>query len=86
MNARYLDFVWAVLMVSTLLTWWIGKTTQLAPGLVIAVLVIAGIKGWLIIEDFMGLRRVRFLWRGLVLGWLWATLFVILFAYWLGMR
>ncbi|MCX8016877.1 MAG: cytochrome C oxidase subunit IV family protein [Rhodocyclaceae bacterium] len=86
MSVHVLNLVWVALMVATLLTWFIGKSVQLGVGMVVVVLVISAIKGWLIIEDFMALRRVRFLWRAFVLGWLILTLAVILLTYWLGIQ
>jgi hypothetical protein len=86
MNVHFLNVIWVALMVATLLTWFIGKSVQLSVGMVVAVLVISAVKGWLIIEDFMALRRVRFMWRAFVLGWLLLTLAVILLAYWLGIK
>ena len=86
MGVHFLNVIWVALMVATVLTWFIGKTGQASVGMVVAVLIISAIKGWLIIYDFMALRRVRFLWRALVLGWLLLTLAVILLAYWLGLK
>jgi hypothetical protein len=86
MSVHFLNVIWVALMVATLLTWFIGKSVQLSVGMVVAVLVISAVKGWLIIEDFMALRRVRFMWRAFVLGWLLLTLAVILLAYWLGIK
>jgi hypothetical protein len=86
MGLHFLNVIWIALMVATVLTWFIGKTGQLSVAMVVAVLVISAVKGWLIIYDFMALRRVRLLWRGIVLGWLLATLTIILLAYWLGIK
>lgn len=86
MNIHFLNVIWIALMVATVLTWFIGKSGQPSVAMVVAVLVISAIKGWLIIYDFMALRRVRLLWRGIVLGWLLLTLAVILLAYWLGLK
>lgn len=86
MSTHFLNIIWLALMGATLLTWLIGKSGQFSVGMVIAVLLISAIKGWLIIYDFMALRRVRWLWRGAVLGWLLATLSIILLAYWLGLK
>ncbi|MFN3884328.1 MAG: cytochrome C oxidase subunit IV family protein [Rhodocyclaceae bacterium] len=86
MNTHLLNVLWVALLVATVLTWLIGKTGYAGPAAVIAILVIAALKGWMIIQDFMGLRRVRLLWRGIVQGWLLATLAVILIAYWLGLK
>jgi len=86
MSAHFLNVIWVALMVATVLTWFIGKSVTMNVGLVVAVLLISAIKGWLIIYDFMALRRVKVLWRALVLGWLLLTLAVILLAYWLGLK
>jgi Prokaryotic Cytochrome C oxidase subunit IV len=86
MSAHFLNVIWVALMVATVLTWFIGKSGQMDTGAVVAILVIAALKGWMIIYDFMALRRVRLLWRGAVLGWLLATLALILLAYWLGLK
>ena len=86
MSVHFLNVIWVALMVATVLTWFIGKTGQLSVAMVVAVLIISAVKGWLIIYDFMALRRVRLLWRGIVLGWLLFTLAIILLAYWLGIK
>jgi hypothetical protein len=86
MSAHFLNVIWVALMVATVLTWFIGKSVTMNVGLVVAVLLISAIKGWLIIYDFMALRRVKVLWRALVLGWLLLTLAVVLLAYWLGLK
>ncbi len=86
MSQHLLNVIWVALMVATVLTWFIGKSVTMNVGLVVAVLLISAIKGWLIIYDFMALRRIKVLWRALVLGWLLLTLAVILLAYWLGLK
>lgn len=86
MSTHFLNVVWVALLVATVLTWLIGKSGHLSVTMVVAVLVISAIKGWMIILDFMALRRVAFLWRALVLGWLLLTLSIILLAYSLGIK
>ncbi len=86
MAPHLLNVLWIALLVATVLTWMIGKTGHTGTAAVIAILIIAAIKGWMIIQDFMALRRVTFLWRALVLGWLLLTLCIILLAYWLGLK
>lgn len=86
MSAHFLNVIWVALMVATVLTWFIGKAGGSSVPMVVAVLLISAVKGWLIIYDFMALRRVRLLWRGIVLGWLLLTLAIILLAYWLGLK
>jgi hypothetical protein len=86
MSVHFLNVIWVALMVATMLTWFIGQHWQMSVTMVVAILLISAVKGWLIIYDFMALRRVKFLWRALVLGWLLLTLAVILLAYWLGLK
>lgn len=86
MSTHFLNIVWIALLVATVLTWLIGKSAMMSVGMVVVILVISAIKGWMIIQDFMALRRVRLLWRSIVLGWLVMTLAVILLAYWLGLK
>jgi hypothetical protein len=86
MSAHFLNVIWIALMVATVLTWFIGKFGQMTTTTVFAILLIAAVKGWLIVYDFMALRRVKFLWRALVLGWLLLTLAIILLAYWRGLK
>jgi hypothetical protein len=86
MAPHLLNVLWIALLVATLLTWLIGKAGYTGTAAVTAILIIAAIKGWMIIQDFMALRRVTFLWRALVLGWLLLTLAIILLAYWLGLK
>jgi len=57
--------VLAVLCVSTVLLGKAGAT----PLLIIAVLLVALGKAWLIADGFMELRHASWLWRGLMLGW-----------------
>jgi hypothetical protein len=86
MSTHLLNVLWVALLVATVLTWLIGKAGYSGTGAVVGILVIAALKGWMIVQDFMALRRVTFLWRALVLGWLVLTLLIILLAYWLGLK
>jgi cytochrome c oxidase subunit IV len=89
MNARRLDFTWALLLLATLATWLIGDVER-GPGTTGAtamalVALITFLKGRAVTLDFMGLRRVKALWRGLLLGWLAVVLGLVALAYWLGL-
>ena len=50
-----------------------------------ALLAISIVKGRLVMLDFMGLRGVRFFWRGLLLGWLLLVSALIAVAYWIAL-
>lgn len=86
MSPHILNLVWIVLMAATGVTWFMGEMHAAGPKAVAVILAIAGVKGWLVIEDFMALRRVRLLWRAVVLGWLSIVLAVIMLAYWQGLK
>jgi hypothetical protein len=86
MSPHILNLVWVVLMAATAVTWFIGELHAAGPKAVALILAIAGVKGWLVIDDFMGLRRVKFLWRAVVLGWLLLVLAIIMLAYWQGLK
>ena len=89
MNIRRLDLTWILLLLATLVTWRIGEAEQgLAGGDVAAmatVALLAFVKGRAVALDFMGLRRVKVLWRGLLLGWLGLVLGLVALAYWLAL-
>lgn len=80
--------IWALLLLATAVTWWLGESRQVGRGTLLPVLVIFGLavfKGAWVIVDFMDLRHAPALWRRLLLGWLLAVTSVIMLAYWLGM-
>jgi cytochrome c oxidase subunit 4 len=67
------DRAWLVLAAATGFTLWLGESQAGHPmGVLPATLVLglAALKGWLVIDEFMGLRRAPPLWRCLLLGWL----------------
>ena len=90
MNTRQLNFVWVVLMLATAAAYAIGEVgTQIGiagPLAMAALLAISIVKGRLVMLDFMGLRGVRFFWRGLLLGWLLLVSALIALAYWIALK
>ncbi len=54
--------------------------------LIVAMLVIAFVKGRLVILDFMELREAPRLWRILLEGWLILVSSLILLAYWISLK
>ena len=89
MNTRQLNVVWVVLMLATAATYALGEVgTQIGiagPLAMAALLAISIVKGRLVMLDFMGLRGVRFFWRGLLLGWLLLVSALIAVAYWIAL-
>lgn len=70
------DRAWLVLAVATGFTLWLGERQgggPLGAGTALLVLCLAVLKGWLVIDEFMGLRQAPRLWRRLLLGWLLAV-------------
>jgi len=70
------DVVWIILVLATGLSYWVaeGRHDQ-APGprLTGLLFALAAVKGWLVIDVFMGLRRAPVFWRRIMLGWLLAV-------------
>ena len=53
---------------------------------IIAMLIIAFVKGRLVILDFMELREAPLMWRLLLEGWLILVSSLILLAYWISLK
>jgi ABC-type phosphate transport system auxiliary subunit len=85
MDAKRLDLIFVLLVLGTALTWWLGETNHAGPIAVLSILVIAAVKGVLIVRDFMALRGVKFFWPAMVIGWLLLVLAIIMAAYWKGL-
>lgn len=65
--------VWLALGIATLVSYGLGEQHAghaLQAWAVAAVFGLALLKGWLVIDVFMGLRNAPTLWRRVVLGWL----------------
>lgn len=77
---------WLVLTVATAITWYLGEVGAAGTAAIVAMLVIAFIKGRLVILDFMELRTAPRLWRFLLEGWLIVVGGLILLAYWISLK
>ncbi|BAZ92878.1 hypothetical protein TspCOW1_22640 [Thiohalobacter sp. COW1] len=62
--------VWLLLVALTLLTWGVGQEGLNGPAVSLGLLAVALVKGHLVGDFFMGLRRVRGLWRWVIALWL----------------
>lgn len=75
--------VYLVMVILTSVTYAMGRMDMAGIGVVLMALFIALFKGQLVIDHFMGLRRVRWFWRTIlygylaVLGTLLATAFIL---------
>jgi caa(3)-type oxidase subunit IV len=61
--------IWLVLVILTIVTFYIGEVGVSGKGAMIAVLAITMVKSQLVANYLMGLRRVSMLWRGIMLGY-----------------
>ena len=77
---------WLLLLAATALTWALGESGAAGTGAIVAMLLIAFVKGRLVILDFMELRHAPRLWRLLLEGWLLLVGVLILIAYGLSLR
>ena len=77
---------WLVLMVATAITWYLGEVGAAGTSAIVAMLLIAFIKGRLVILDFMELREAPRMWRVLLEGWLILVSGLIPLAYWISLR
>ena len=75
-----------VLMVATAITWHPGEVGAAGTSAIVAMLLIAFVKGRLVILDFMELREAPRMWRVLLEGWLILVSGLILLAYWMSLR
>ncbi len=77
---------WLALLVATGITWYLGEVGAAGTSAIVAMLLIAFVKGRLVILDFMELRGAPRLWRFLLEGWMLLVSVLILLAYALSLR
>lgn len=77
---------WLVLLMATALTWYLGEVGAAGTTAIVAMLLIAFVKGRLVILDFMELRDAPLMWRVLLEGWLILVSSLILLAYWISLK
>lgn len=81
MSAKSATIEWMILLALTALTFGLAEA-GLSGGAVLApVLVATLVKGGIVIDRFMALRRVVAPWRWVVLGWLFVVLGLIAYAF-----
>ncbi len=78
---RWLDLVLLMLLLATGATWWLGEQGAAGTTAMLIMFGIAGMKGTLIVLEFMALRCVKVMWPLLLLGWLLVVLAFIALAY-----
>lgn len=77
---------WLLLIVATLITWYLGEVGAVGTTAIVTMLLIACLKGRLVILDFMALRDAPRLWRILLEGWMLLVSALILLAYWMSLK
>ena len=77
---------WLILLLATSITWYLGEVGAAGTGAIVGMLLIAFVKGRLVILDFMELRQAPRMWRLLLEGWMLLVGSLILLAYWLSLR
>lgn len=75
--------VWLLLVTATCLTGWLAETERGMRWAVIAMLLIASVKIWLIMQHFMELRTAPLPWRLGLGAWLVAVTAIVTADYWL---
>lgn len=86
MNTRTLDLTFAALLVATFITWFLGERGAHGPMIAAVLLALAGIKGWWVADEFMGLRHAALHWRMIILLWLILVVAAIGIAFYVGMQ
>lgn len=61
------------MMALTIMSYAIGESETGGLAISLFLLAVGFIKGRLIINDFMELKEVSFLWRAIMFGWLWGV-------------
>lgn len=85
MKTRTLDLTFAALLIITVIMWQIGERGGHGPLVAGILLLLAGIKGWWVADEFMGLRHSAMHWRLILLLWLLVVVLGIGIAYFLSL-
>lgn len=70
LGARPCTWIWLILIALTFVTYTVGWLGMSGDALVLSVLFIALVKAQMIVDSFMGLRRVRGFWRPVMIAYL----------------
>lgn len=66
---RPCTLIWLLLLTLTFATYAAAQVGLQGQGLILGVLVLALLKGQMVADAFMGLRRVRGFWRPVIIGY-----------------
>ncbi len=83
---RPCTWVWLILILLTVFAFLVGEFELGGITIVSTLLLSTLIKGQIVVDYFMGLHQVRWLWRIILYSWLLLVIGLIGFAYWLGLQ
>ncbi|MGQ0697045.1 MAG: cytochrome C oxidase subunit IV family protein [Panacagrimonas sp.] len=75
---------WLLLLIATAITFWLRADGFVGITAAAGTLLIAYLKGRLVVLDFMELREAPLIWRRIFEGWLLVVSAAILAVYWFG--
>ena len=78
--------IWLILVVLTIATFNIGEVGLAGKNTMLLLLAIAMVKSQMVANYFMGLRKTRLLWRGIMLGYFVLVGGLIAIAYLMGLK
>lgn len=78
--------IWLILVVLTIATFVIGEVGLAGKNTMLLLLAIAMVKSQMVANYFMGLRKTRLLWRGIMLGYFVLVGGLIAIAYLMGLK
>ena len=78
---RHCTLIWLILLLLTGITYRFGDSVMHGAVVMLSVMGIAAFKVQLVVNYYMGLHRTRWLWRGIMLGWLLLVTGLISIAY-----
>jgi len=81
MTIKASTLAWLLLLALTAFSAGIADTRLAGAAVLVPVLLATLLKGHIVIDAFMGLRRAPLLWRGVVIGWLLAVVGLVAFAF-----
>lgn len=83
---RFSFIIWLLLLVLTMATFNIGESGLSGKSTIFMLLAITMIKSQMVANYFMGLRRVKFFWRGIMFGYFLIVGGLIAIAYLTGLK
>ncbi len=82
----FFTIIWLALVVLTIMTFSLGEAGMSGKGVMLTLLAITMIKSQLVANYFMGLRKTKFLWRAIMLGYFVIVGGLIALAYLMGLK